>query len=124
MLALSYKLSMLRQIAGSLQSCRHQERSGAEYSDLAIQDPDSIAPEEEKEPGEIKKLEGSAAPTAAAPNQATAAPKQTLPKLEDILRPRVIRSPSASEATGDDSSNDITSDSAGASHRHRCRHMP
>ncbi len=87
---------------------------------VTVQDPDSIAPEEEKEAGEIKKVERSAAPIIASPNQAPG-PQQTLPKLEDILRPRVIRSPSAS---GNDSSDESSDDSAGISDRHRCLFLP
>ena len=100
-----------------------QQRPSKSFLDpyvVTVQDPDSIAPEEEKEAGEIKKVERSAAPMIASPNQAPE-PHQTLPKLEDILRPRVIRSPSAS---GNDSPDESSDDSAGISDRHRCLFLP
>ncbi|BDA48235.1 probable splicing factor, suppressor of white-apricot homolog at N-terminal half [Coccomyxa sp. Obi] len=83
---------------------------------LLAEDGDAIGPEEEPEAGELPAGRSATSAAAGAPIQA-AVQQPSLPKLEDILRPRVIRSASPS----DDSPADSSHESEGTPDTHRSR---
>ncbi|CAL8465992.1 g5528 [Coccomyxa elongata] len=84
---------------------------------LLAEDGEAVATEEEPEAGELPAKGHAMSAAAAAPIQA-AVQQPSLPRLEDILRPRVIRSASPSD---DDSPADSSCESEGTPDRHRSR---